>query len=394
MPTPFAEVSFIQRTFTDKVFPRTMRVLQREYSHDLVVFTLGNDTGDAGMYKTGTPVLISWGWAPSDIGTFYGYVHHTVPAFSVSDEGTPQQFLRVVCLGASMIFKEPKHFVYSSRTIPSIIREIVDGAKFSADIQDDDTVWDGVVWDGVPAWSFMVGLAKRIGWSFYSMGTEIQFHDRGRELLKGKDNAPVFTHSQNLFLFSTKRGDETPTDAVRANRKVYGLDPRTLQVVSATNAAEISVREQLGFTSVDPVFTAYETDQVVSSVGQASKVLDGLTYANRWHIQAQAKVAGMGRFRQDRMVLLLGLGQQDNGYWYTMGVDHIYDSGEQSYTMEIQLGRDSAGDTGESPSNPGQRIVKQRLDPFGEPVAAPPPTLLVNGNWRSAWTAQRQVIGV
>lgn len=379
-------------------YPIAMTVSQREFHHDLVVSHIPIEQAGSRRYETGTPVDIRWGTSdPSQVNRFYGYVHHTEPVYTRGGDQGRTQTLKLVCIGASYLMKQPRQRVWKGRNISSVVREITNEAKFSGDVQPHNVVWESLTNPGVSDWAFLVQQAHRAGYTFFTANTDVQFYDRMSRFRRLQRSAPIFTAIQpdgppgdNVYSFHVVVGETTPDGGNQSIRSVQGVNPRFAEIVRSVDRYGTPVQEQLAQTSFAPQFLKFETDQVVQSLATADAVLQGLSRKNRWHYVAKAEVVGVPSIRQGSPVFFEGLGPRDSGYWYVEGVEHVVRPND--YRMYLDLGRDSSFVTKMRPEEgEGRRVVRQRLDPFGTKKAALPPTTLVGGIWRSAWGAEREV---
>lgn len=392
-----AEIRFLRPISIRK--PIAMTVSQREFSHDLVVAHIPIEQAGSKRYEKGTPVEIRWGTSiPNHTNRFYGYVHHTEPVYTRGGTQGRTQTLKLVCIGASYRLKQPRQRIWKMRTSSSIVREIVNGAKFSGDVQSHEAIWESVANPGVSDWSFIVGQAHRIGYTFFASNTDIQFHDRISRFRKLQRSAPVFVARQpgdfkgdSVYSFHAVVGETTPDGGDQSIRVVSGVSPRFAEVLTTFDRTGTPVEEQLAQLSFAPEFLKFETDTVVQSIGMASAQLEGAARKNRWHYAAKAEVTGVPSVRQGSPVFFDGLGPRDSGYWYVEGVEHVIRNND--YRMYLDLGRDSSFVTHMRPvEQVGRRVVRQRFDPFGTKKAALPPTTLVGGLWRSSWGAEREAM--
>lgn len=365
-----------------------MLIVQREFAHDVFSVVIGKMDDDSRIFTSGSPVEIEWGLESQDVRTLHGYVHHTEP---ISSQGASRDtWLRMVCIGASYVLKEKHQQVWRGARVSSIVREKADAVKFSGDVQEHRQVWESLVQDGSD-WDFLVGLAQRIGWTFYADDTDLHFKDPFSNLKHQLDSASYFmTREQNqpggdwataLHSFHAVSGDNTPDGGQKVQRHLNGVDPRTGDFFSMDTLPAFS---GLGAQSTSgPLFTNYETDPVVN-IGEAAAKMVGKTRANRFHIQAKAEARGNARVRPGQLIALFGLGQRHIGYWYVHGVEHELSGAD--YYLHLSLGRDSDFHRFGRPHMRPRTYIPARTTPYGTLIGETPPTMLVGGQWRAAYS--------
>lgn len=370
------------------------RLMQKDYRHDVAILDVYGSRTDLRRFRTGAPVEVEYGSGGRNTDLFYGYVNHLEPEIERLAPSKKQQVVRVVVVGPSWVLKEPVQRNMRGRTGSSIMREVAEAYKFTTDVDESDVVWDSVNSPGMSDWQFLVMVAKKMGNCFFCNKTEICSFDQFDHLRRRPGTTPVFIgpeapgQSVTIDKFKAVSGETTPDGGEKALRVGHGIDPRTGEVFTIqhdpTNIA------MLGRETTSPIFTKFEQGLVLESRAQAADRLTSLAKVNRFYIQATATLLGDVKVTQGSIVSLLGLGERNSGFWYVHEVEHILDG--QSYEMEVKLGRDSSGSLGDEGLSAGRRTVRERYDPFDRRVALPPPTLLVNGQWRSAYAAKRQVV--
>lgn len=371
----------------------SVRVLQKEFHHDIAVVTIYGENAESRKYRTGAPVEIQYG-APSNVEHFFGYVNHIEPVFEQERVSRNLRKTKVVCVGASWALKAPLQKAYTGRTATSIIREIAEANKFTTDVEESDVVWQQLASPGKTQWEFLVSLAKQIGFTLYCNQTEVRCFDQFAHLRSGKGALPFYAGQEvgsptlvTVKEFRPISGETTPVGGEKAKRIAYGVDPRRASVVKVTD--DMSTTVTLGREASAPIFEKFEQDLVVTDPQQAAQRLGAVTKANRFHLQATATIIGDTRVTQGSIIAILGAGDRNSGYWYVQEVEHKAD--QQAYVMDVCLGRDSYGQTTVlTPS--GTRVLRERYNPFDSRVAIPPPTVFVNGQWRSAYAAKRQAV--
>lgn len=369
--------------------PAAITVFQQENNHDVVSLVSYLDDNTPNRYRAGVPVSVSWGALNRRVTTFQGYVHHTEPMVSPTGAKAYRNVVKIVCVGATYLMKNKHRRSWEQRTVPSVLAEIFDGYKMSLQTEQHNKIWDVLVQSGESDWEFVCGLAHRIGWAIYPDNTDVMAQNRRVDLRAAKNTTSVFIAApptsptgglNSILTFQAIDGETTPDGGQKANRISEGIDPWQGTYFTA---AEGTSQPVLGWVSPDALFTEYSTD-VARSYGEAATRLAGEAEDHRLYIQAKAEVVGDAYVRPGRAVSLGGLGAKSNGLWYVQAVEHEVDQG--TYVMHLTLGRDARWDTGFRPNAQRRRVVQPRTDAYGTPLAVTPPTVLVAGVWRAAYS--------
>lgn len=373
-------------------------LLQREYHHDFAIIEVQGEQDNQREYRTGAPVQLTWGRSPQGTDDFYGYIDHVVPKLDRKERATNMRSIMVYCLGASWPLKNPVQSVYVGLTTSDAIRDVAAKNFFTTDVTDNQIIWPSLSAAGVSQWDFLVDMAKRSGRTLYCNKTEVRCYDALTTLKRSDRPVPTFyfydKHPElnTVIDFKVRSGEAGVEDGrQRRIRYAQGIDDHTgLAVFARDDASQLTV-DQLSLDSPDPWFDKFETDFVVPSNLLAMQRLDAEARRNRFYIKAHAQVVGDTRVTQGGVVILEGLANKHSGAWYVHAVKHTITKAR--YVMDLELGRDSEYDDGLRPGPPAN-VVRPRFDPFGIEVTRTPPTILVNGTWRSSWLAKRPVSGV
>ena len=352
-----------------------LRVVQQEYRHELAVFDVGSNWESA-AFRYGQPVSITWS-EERDSASFYGYIHHVEPKVS-----TERTFARVWCRGASTVMETGLQQVFLYRTVPTIVNEIARFLNFDVEAIPHGRVFDNITAPGGRLWDVLVTNAKEIGYSLYCRGTRLECHPRTYVLERDLAMAPLLTlgKQENLFEFTPEDGPAPPGQD-RVTRVVSGYD--------ATTGARFNVRGgvaagRMGRETAPPTGTHYSNTDARSPL-EARWILDAIAENNRFNIHATANALGSPLVHATSPVLLNGVGTRYNGLWFVYKVTHYL--GSSDYFMEMELGRDSVGNNITLPDPSAKRVLATRANPSGRPKAVYAPSVLVNGQWRSQWSA-------
>lgn len=363
-----------------------VQVIQSEGMHDCAVITLQGESLSAPELQPGTPVRMTYGWQSMDLQIFYGYVDHVAPCYDrkVPDAAALED---VVCLGVSYSLKDPFVGTWNSAQASSLVQQIVSQYHLSALIENDDYAWPQLASPGASAWSFLVTLANKVGYSlavnrtllrFISVDAALRQHWSTMPVFKSRASAPSYLE-QTITDFHAIQGDATALPSgTKAVRNINGLDPTTGNVVTAV--ADGTNLIKLGQTAPYPFFTRQISDTVVNSQGHAQAAVAGMTAANRFPYQATATLSGLTSVTQATPIVLTGLDTNSNGVWWVQEVTHTIKS--FGYWMDVTLGRDSTGDTGLRPIALSG-VAYMSSNPFSYAVSNAPAPILIKGRWQS-----------
>jgi phage protein D len=364
----------------------TVQVIQGEDMHDCAIITLQGESMSAPELQPGTPVRMTYGWQATDMTAFFGYIDHVNPCY---DRAVPDNISMedVVCLGVSYSLKDPFVGSWSSVQASSLVQQITSQYHLAALIENDDYTWPQLASPGSSAWSFLVSLANKVGYSlavnqallrFISVDAALKQHWSTMPVFKSRASAPSY-QEQTITSFHAIQGDATALPSgTKAVRTINGIDPSTGQIVGGT--ADGTNLTKLGQTSPYPFFTQQISDTVVNSQGHAQAAVAGLAACNRFPYQATATLSGLTSVTQGMPIVLTGLDTNSNGVWWVQEVTHTIKS--YGYWMDVTLGRDSTGDSGLRPVALSG-VAYMTSNPFSYAVSNAPAPILIKGRWQS-----------
>jgi hypothetical protein len=308
-----------------------------EFSHDVSTITMPRDSADALRYTADRPMRIE---AANNIRKsldWFGYINHIEPIYTTRDSQRP--FIKVFCIGASGVLRSEHSRSWKSRTIPSVIREVVTGNRFNFVGDDHSTVWPSLLQHGESDWQFISGLAKRIGYSLTSAGPNVFLKKRSTSLEKDASTIPVLSPlNGTLDVIRPSRGSGAPQGGELAPREAWAVDPRRVQTIYRK---EQPASGDFGRSALSPIFNRITTDHAVGSLDEITARLGGESEANRMYIQATTSGAGDIRVRPGGLVFVRDVSASDWGYWFVHNVTHTITGSRHS--MEMLLGRDAVG---------------------------------------------------
>lgn len=334
--------------------PQCVTVYQREYKQDVAVITLRNEPSTKAPYRSGQPVVTSWGWATRDEQDFYGYVNHVEPV--VEQKQVPM--LNIYCIGAVWPMKLVAQRSWQNRTSDSVVAQIAREHLFSCLVKPDSYALPVLTQHGKSDWALLAQLAKRRGYTFYAANTDLRYLPRQ---MNASERVPLFIkYPSNTYAargavtsFTAVKGESVPGQGVKAARVQYAVsDDGTVSMVQS-----VPPQTSLGGSYVsDPVFSRVEHEHPVHSVADAQANLDGITNYNRFYIGATATLSGDTRVHQGITLRIGGVSDEDDGYWWVSEATHRITL--TSYTTSVTLCRDAQG----SPvSNPDVATIRAPL---------------------------------
>lgn len=389
-----AYITFDPGGIAAKKTVNTVKVMMTEGMHDTAVITVRGTMTDAPELQPGTPVCIQYGWNPTDTDWFYGYIDHVESCY---DKSRPDQstFEDVVCLGASYSMKDPYIGAWQAVQASSLVQLIAGTYYLSSLVENDDYVWPQLSNPGASAWSFLVQLAQKNGYSlacnqtmlrFISVDVAVRCYGPSMPVFKTRNTA-IGVAQQGVSFFQATTGESfTTPGAISSVRTIGGLDLNTGQIIGAVNDGEDMTI--LGQFSVYPFFNQQISDVVVPSQGSAQQTLAGIAQHNRFNYQATATLSGMTAVKQGTPIVLNGIDSRNDGMWWVQDVTHKIST--VGYSMDVGLGRDSKGDSGMRPVQMPAVAFSPR-NPLSYAITNAPPTKLVNNRWRAQFSSNVNV---
>lgn len=369
MATHFADVAFKNSPKRNQRQPAHVLIRQREYNHDVAVITIDYDSPSQAKYADGSPVTITWGYLPSDIEQFLGYVQFTK---TLDDIGQPRR-LRIFCVGASRPMNRTRQRSFTKRFVGSIIGSIAKDHRLSLVADPSSRYHLHIPQLGQSDWALCVRLAKDIGFTFGCRQTTLYFKRRIIDTRPGRQ--PLFRFTPAFFnqrgaVYKIEHKAGSAPFAERAIVQVDGLDDQG-NIVTTIDTGDCC-------DPVKPVFTKFtppaEVPESIRSIQEGKELLSGLSGTNRFYVIARASMSGDQRVRPGMTVALQDVNADIDGYWWVGSADH--EITPESYTMSTELGRETIKQTQYVPgtsntSDSGKPEIQ--IDPGVETVYTPDP---------------------
>jgi phage protein D len=330
--------------------PRRAEILQKQYSHDLLVLEFSNTSPLwFETVKTGVPIRFIWK-QNEHINTFFGYVSF----ISKSSSGQIENIMEVHSIGTTFPLKERTTKVFSNTTIPNAVKSIVEEYGFKFFGEAHDRVFDQLTIAGHSYWEWIQEQAKRIGYGVLVNGMEFYFRPLDKLIDQGVTSVPVLSLSgastpintqfldRTLDSFTVLNGEyvEDPS-RLRTTKQVGGVDPINATVITGKSSPN-NVGDALRTSVSDVLFSEVRSEQVVHDYTSATSSSEGAATMARMNMPAKVKCQGDPRIRPFYPVLIQGTGPVTDGYWIPKEVKHMF-ARLGDYQIEMTVTSDGTG---------------------------------------------------
>lgn len=325
--------------------PHSFILKEEEYSHAYLQMEFWGGDAQSKPLLTGSPVQVSFG-RPPFLRNFYGYVNHVGRVNNqLAQTKEERNAICVHCIGASWPMKECSTAIYTAQTNTQIIQQLAYQFGLGYYIVPSTVITSGAKQQaGLTYWEFCAQLAREIGYTFYCDGIQIVAKPRQTNSNNLTSLAAIYDYSNNpsaLPVFNPVLGSNSPGGGVLRKRVLAGVDATTLQpyIMNVSGSGTPSV---LGVEQETPPFT--DTVQFASrTAGEAQGKLNGMGQLNQMYITASAVGPGNAQIAPGQLIFVQNANGSQNGLWFVTGVDHHMSA--TNYIMNMQLGRDSIGQT-------------------------------------------------
>ena len=348
--------------------PAYVSITQEEYKHDILTMQIFADDSTVPAYLSGAPVNVTFG-RPTSKRTFYGYVNHVKrlnKSLSTVESPEDANSTVITCVGASYFMKQAGTESWTNQTASQVVKQIAKKFNLATDIEDSKTVWPSLQMNGQSYWEFCAELAKRIGYTFYCNGVQLAFKNRPTNTKKITGNVYVYDYSkQSIYLpeFHPTLGATSIEEGLLRRRELAGVNPRTTTLTFSKQDGSTFL-PLLGLKQETPRFVEIEHTPSDSQKETTARVKSLGAY-NQMYLSAQAHLSGEPQVSQGSLIQILNANGSQNGLWYVCKAHHYLD--RWNYTTELQLGRDSIGES-------KNLVVKPQ-------IATPPHARLTNNLW-------------
>lgn len=350
MPPSFSVDVFFQASGasgpnTQLPTPKTFCLNEQEFSHTILDMEFwGGDVTSISLLS-GTPILANFGRAPY-MRVFYGYVNHVGRINNqLSKDREGRNSINITCVGASWPLKNKASMVSTGLTNTQIISTIASQFNLGQFVVPF-TMYTGTSKSqgGLSYWEWMVQLMQEIGYTLYCDGIQIVAKPRQTNPNNLTALSAVYDYSANpagLPVFNPVMGSNSPQGGQLRTRVNAGIDMQTLQPYVNTVVGS-NTPSLLGVVQETPPFT--EINQMTTrSVAESATKLQGVAQANQFYLTATAIGPGVPETAPGQLIYVCNANGSQNGLWWVCAAEHHMT--EQTYTMTLQLGRDSIGQT-------------------------------------------------
>lgn len=310
------------------------------YEHELITVRVIEWNVSYDSISATTPVTLTLkGMGTSR--TINGYVHHIVP-----DISPDKNYVDIVIIGASYIFKQESQKVWTDVTSDQVISDIANANNFSYVAVPHPRVYDQVSQAGMSDWELMVKLAKQSGYSLKADNTSLYFQPLTQDFTDTRQEAAYYVlkgldqKATGIYSFKPLIGESVPyQDAKKATVSIGGVDRTSSVDHTHTNLTPITTTRT---KSTAPIFDSYHTTTVAPTYDIAKYEASAADERNRYAYRGEAVIQGNPNLLPDAPVFLDGIGTLYSGYWTVLSVSHEI-LGNAEYSTTIVVGTDSLG---------------------------------------------------
>jgi phage protein D len=337
--------------------PQKVLIRQREYEHDVAVFTYLHDRGiPARFQRFGQPVKVTWGYVPGEIENFVGYVHHKKTKRALGKPATTT----IYCVSASHVFNQRRRTSYRYYNLSSALQKLARRHRFafatSIKLPTSKTQVNKAQ-VGRSDWKMAVTLAQQAGFSLNAERTVLRLSKREIRRARGRYFFvfdPAYYRQRNaVHSFEQVHGGLLPTNQPWVDESAIVDDRGKYKRVTSQQSGG-DIRATFNRWSQRTYRTRLEALDRVS----ARKTLE------KFRVTVKAQLSGAAGVRPSDNVRLIGVDSAFTGDWYVNGVDHVITPGK--YVMDIDLGRERLNEV--PVTTPG--ITPGITAPVTEPVTS------------------------
>lgn len=360
------------------------KLIQEVNKHEIAQITIINAAYSPTLYRSGVPVKVTYGYTPTALNTFYGYINDAKQTI-VSNKRN----VTLTCVGTSYPLNKKVVRVWGNVSGSYIAKTIALEHKLTPYVQQHPYVFPNYTQTnstfGTLSW-----LAESLGYTTYINGTGLFFYDPATPVLDDYI-IPSFSFPQehNLFgsliSFKPSIGQITGAEAMarRMQRQATGIDLFHKSLIGAQSAVQLDVAFNKNYTDT-PLFNEF-VNQPIDSLGEARQALLSADQVNRFWVTAQAQVWGDPRVRQGGYISISGVDDTHTGLWYVQKATHDIKYTPKTYAkfqyqIEMSLGRDQVDQTSFTIPQEWQNAKKR------------PPTVFLNGGWRSSFSNDNSLV--
>ena len=340
--------------------PRAMELRQAQYEHDVVTLLFMTSSHLwFDVLKTGTAVQVNYGKTDGQ-KSWYGYVSSVSRTVTAGAENA----MEIHCIGTTFPLKERATRVFTNRSIPDVVKEMVESFGFKFIGEPDSRIFEQLSMTGHSYWEWIQEQAKRIGYGVMVEGMNFVFRPLDKIINQGVTTVPTISFSQpdvrrdsqvedrSIDFFKVSNGEYVENyAALRTIKHVGGVDPNTGTIIQES-ASPALVGDNLRSQVNDVLFNEFRTEQVVHDITSGISASRGAANISRMNMPAKVVCQGDVRIRPFYPVFVTGTGETTDGYWIPTEVLHVVNNAG-GYQIRMNIGVDGTGLNANSEMRPG-----------------------------------------
>jgi hypothetical protein len=339
---------------------------------------------ERGMWDEGEPIILEWGWAPRDIGTFYGYVEGRRVKKTETDSGVYR--VEYLVRGTSRPMQSYRQKVWGNTSASNVARELAKINGLRPVVDRSPELFEGLS-QNQSDFKFLSELAERVGYRFYVSGGDLYFVDPYRVFTNPRRGIPTFRMDRHYRFRDSLRdfipavGSLLADGGLAADRVMHVVDEGSGEVftVKAPYSRATPFRSSTNDAKA-PITLLYE-DRVATSYREGKQLLAAQQRNNRNWVSAKARAEGNPKVHPGALVRFDGLALEPTeiGLWLVDGVTHRMtlqtsnDLNSYLYEIDMEVSRDSE-----------KADVRYADTVEWLPAFTPADVVYRDGQWRSA----------
>lgn len=332
----------------------------------------------------GDPIILEWGWAPKEIGTFYGYVEGSLVKRTEKDSGV--FYVEYVVRGTSRPMQSYRQKDWMNCSASYIARSLAKANGLRAVVDRTVEVFD-FLGQSQSDFHFLSELAERVGYRFYVSGGDLYFVDPYRVFTNPRRGIPTFRMDKKYRFRDSLRdfipavGSMLPDGGFAADRIMHVVDDATGEVITVKSPY---IRpEPFRSSTNDPnvAITVLYDDRSAANYREGRQLLAAQQRNNRNWVSAKARTEGNPKVYPGGLVRMDGdaIEPTERGLWLVESVTHRMtlttsnDLNSYLYELDLVVSRDNAkGD------------VRYTDTVEWLPAVDPAPVIYRNGKWQAS----------
>lgn len=252
--------------------------LQMAYGqHDMLFLRIEQNRGQMGGNSTtgtwtdGTPISLVYGRAPNNLAPWYGYINHS-EVTNNSDSGTNTVQTTYVCTGTSANMNQVRSYNWQNSSPTYVAQQMAQRYGMRAVVTPIGVTFDSEM-QNQSDFQFMNYLANKYGLQFRASNGTLYMTSPIIAVNGAAGATPIFMsnkmagYQDTLRDFELLSGQNLP-GSVQANQTVFGIDPDTGLLYSATAQSTTGTSRSNVLHGVSP--TSYQDAQAQAAGAAAN----------------------------------------------------------------------------------------------------------------------------